>query len=134
MGGEDEIFDTALQRMRVIEEQLKREHGGELPPQAGNLVYAAGQDDKKGTPAKVKPPPTQPCWSCGEMHWKKDCPHKQTLGKKCKKKGHLTTFCRTEIYKDQMGKPRVEVTPTRGGNAEALFKSDQYTSDQLETV
>ncbi len=42
---------------------------------------------------REKKPPSS-CWHCGQMHFNKDCPHKEKTCNKCLKVGHLASVCR----------------------------------------
>ncbi|XP_053686250.1 uncharacterized protein K02A2.6-like [Sabethes cyaneus] len=37
--------------------------------------------------------PRTPCWSCGGMHYTKDCQYREHLCRDCKKKGHKEGYC-----------------------------------------
>ena len=47
-----------------------------------------------GTSKGVGTKPKTPCFGCGKLHWKKDCPHKNTQCRTCSGIGHLAAFCR----------------------------------------
>ncbi|XP_041769577.1 uncharacterized protein K02A2.6-like [Anopheles merus] len=39
--------------------------------------------------------PTTPCWSCGGLHWSRDCPYKQHRCTTCSRTGHKEGYCNT---------------------------------------
>ena len=60
--------------------------------------YTSGSKVKRSSannshPKSTDSKPKTPCSGCGNFHWKKDCPFKNTECYTCKKKGHLKKMC-----------------------------------------
>ncbi|XP_055701773.1 uncharacterized protein K02A2.6-like [Phlebotomus papatasi] len=94
----------------------------EPPKSKGKTSANSGQ--------KGKPP--RPCFLCGEMHYSRDCPHKNTVCSECNEVGHKTTYCPpkrpTETSKKNNTSYKTQKKKT--GNANAIF-SVNSVSDQI---
>ena len=40
--------------------------------------------------------PKKKCYGCGQLHWKKDCPFKESVCHACNKKGHIQKVCHSK--------------------------------------
>lgn len=78
-------------------------------------------------------PPTHACPQCGDLHWRKDCPHKATRCEQCHKLGHLTKCCHSMVMKTPDGRFDLLLTPKPGSTELHVYK-DRTMEDRLQTA
>lgn len=90
---------------------LRARHGNVLPQPTTPKSYAASPAqpaNESGRESKIRP-----CFGCGGLHFRKECPHKLKACGNCGRVGHTTEMCRASIIKDSVGNVRALVEPKR---------------------
>nr|XP_029711482.1 uncharacterized protein LOC115256701 [Aedes albopictus] len=82
--------------------------------QSPSSVHAVKYNNKKTSKPKHQPSaagsssgadqPRSPCWSCGGMHFSKDCQFREHTCRDCGKKGHKEGYCACFAGRSTAGK------------------------------
>ena len=114
-------FEEARSTCTEAESLLKQRHGGLLPQPTTPKSYS--------TSTSI----TKPCWGCGEYHLRHECPHRHERCSHCGKLGHINSVCRTVVIQDNVGNPRVQITPSPS-KVQAELKLDHTKVDHIRNV
>jgi hypothetical protein len=101
------------------------------------LAANRAQSRKRET---LREQPSKPCYFCGNMHFYKDCPHREKTCYRCHKLGHLAVVCKSG-YASSIRHPQVNPVHTVPGDSfrsrrlyVQLFLNNISTQLQLDTA
>nr|XP_049466987.1 uncharacterized protein K02A2.6-like [Anopheles coluzzii] len=73
--------------------------------------------------------PTTPCWSCGGLHWSRDCPYKQHRCTTCSRTGHKEGYCNTIRSRKPSKRPwKQRKTQLRMVNVQSVQQRRRFVS------
>lgn len=136
-------LDELCQEALIVEQTLVQLVDTKGKREVGFPVSAEGTADivASPTPSVDRPSyisgdrskPNNPCSSCGDLHWIKDCPYKTHRCELCRCLGHTEKMCKSKVIKSDDG--RIECVLTQhAGSTELHFYKDRTQSHRLQTA